>query len=230
MLPPIIGIMHPDRWQKVKELFQAAIDRETGERSDFLSEACGNDEPLRREVESLIDSYKRDGSFIDSPAYVAAAETLLSDHVLKAGQIISHYQILSPLRRGGMGEVYLARDTKLDRKVALKILPADVASNRNRMHRFVLEAKAASALNHPNILTIYEIGEADGQRFIVTEFIEGMTLRDRLHSSLDIEEAVDIGIQISSALAAAHNVHIVHRDIKPENIMIRNDDGLVKVL
>src|SRR5215471_4878337 len=189
--------MNPDRWQKVKELFQAAIDRETGERFVFLSEACGSDEPLRREVESLIAAYKRDGSFIDSPAYVAAAEMLASDHALKAGQILSHYQILSALRRGGMGEVYLARDTRLDRKVALKILPADVASNRDRMRRFVLEAKAASALNHPNILTIYEIGEADGRRFIVTEFIEGVTLRDRLHSPLHIEEALDIAIQIS---------------------------------
>src|SRR6266446_5302041 len=128
-----------------------------------------------------------------------------------------------------MGEVYLARDTKLDRKVALKILPADVGS-QDRIRRFVQEAKAASALNHPNILTIYEIDEIDSEHFIVTEFIEGQTLRKRINlAPLESGQAIDIGIQVASALCATHAVGIVHRDVKPENIMLRRD-GIVKVL
>jgi serine/threonine protein kinase/cytochrome c-type biogenesis protein CcmH/NrfG len=142
---------------------------------------------------------------------------------------LGRYEICSQLGAGGMGEVYLANDTKLDRKVALKILPSDLASD-DRVRRFVQEAKAASALNHPNILTIYEIDEVESQQFIATEFIDGETLRDRLRSeSFNPLEAIDIGIQVASALSATHHVGIVHRDIKPENIMIRRD-GIVKVL
>ena len=129
-----------------------------------------------------------------------------------------------------MGEVYLAEDTKLHRKVSLKFLPLTFTDDRERLRRFEQEARAASALNHPNILTIHEIGETDGHRFIATEFIEGQTLRERLRSGLDIEDAIEIAIQVASALVAAHRVNIVHRDIKPENIMIRTEDGLVKVL
>ena len=124
------------------------------------------------------------------------------------------------------GPVYLAEDTKLHRKVSLKFLSTTFTQDRERLRRFEQEARAASALNHPNIITIYEIGEADGHRFIATEFIEGQTLRERLRSGLDIDEALEIAIQVASALVAAHRVNIVHRDIKPENIMIRNEDGL----
>ena len=149
---------------------------------------------------------------------------------LTAGQTIGHYLIVSQLGVGGMGEVYLADDTKLDRKVALKILPADVAADQQRMRRFVQEAKAASALNHPNIVTIHEIDQADSIHFIAVEFIEGETLRQRLTSArMTVREVLDVGIQVASALAAAHKVGIIHRDIKPENIMIRRD-GIVKVL
>src|SRR5205809_5286179 len=124
-----------------------------------------------------------------------------------------------------MGEVYLAQDKKLDRKVALKILPAELAANRDRMRRFVQEAKAASALNHPNIITIHEVDESDSTHFIATEFIEGETLRDRLRRSpLDLPRSLDVAIQVAAALAAAHRAGIVHRDIKPENIMLRSDD------
>ena len=144
--------------------------------------------------------------------------------------VLAHYSIVRKIGAGGMGEVYLAHDQKLDRKVALKLLPAEVASNRERMRRFVQEAKAASALNHPNILTIHEIGEEDGHQFIATEFVEGDTLRNRLRTGIDLDEALDIAIQMASALVAAHRVNIIHRDIKPENIMIRKDDGVVKVL
>jgi eukaryotic-like serine/threonine-protein kinase len=150
---------------------------------------------------------------------------------LVAGTKLGRYEIRSKIGEGGMGEVYLAQDTKLDRKVALKVLPADVAADRNRMSRFVQEAKAAAALNQPNIAHIYEIAEADGMYFIAMEYIDGQTLRHRLTGSpIDLHEALDIAIQIASALVAAQSVKIVHRDIKPENIMIRRDDKLVKVL
>src|SRR5689334_19618589 len=148
---------------------------------------------------------------------------------------IGRYEIYSQLGAGGMGEVYLANDTKLDRKVALKILPADIVDSRagagsDRVRRFVQEAKAASALNHPNILTIYEIDEIDSEHFIATEFVDGETLRDRIRfSSITAEEAIDIAIQVASALWATHDVGIIHRDIKPDNIMLRRD-GIVKVL
>jgi serine/threonine protein kinase/cytochrome c-type biogenesis protein CcmH/NrfG len=142
---------------------------------------------------------------------------------------IGRYEILSPLGAGGMGEVYLAQDTKLDRKLALKILPADVGGP-DRVRRFLQEAKAASALNHPNIITIYEIDEIDSEQFIATEFIDGETLRERIkRAPLNPREAADISIQVASALCATHEVGIVHRDIKPENIMLRRD-GIVKVL
>jgi serine/threonine protein kinase/Tfp pilus assembly protein PilF len=149
---------------------------------------------------------------------------------LVSGTRLGRYEIRSKLGEGGMGEVYLAQDMRLDRKVALKILPADVSSDPGRMHRFVLEAKAASGLNHPNIITIYEIDEADSHNFIAMEFVEGETLRERMESGpLKLNEAVKIATQAASALAAAHDAGIVHRDIKPDNIMIRRD-GIVKVL
>jgi len=149
---------------------------------------------------------------------------------LAANSTISHYRIISQIGEGGMGEVYLAEDTKLDRKVALKILPVEVAARDDRMRRFVQEAKAISALNHPNILTIYEIDETDSGHFIATEFIEGETLRERMRSAaLKVGEAIDIATQIAGALSAAHEAGIIHRDIKPENIMLRRD-GIVKVL
>jgi len=147
-----------------------------------------------------------------------------------AGQKVGRYDIVSPIGAGGMGEVFLARDTQLDRNVALKLLAEEFTKNQDRMSRFVQEAKTASALNHPNIIIIHEIGESQGAHFIATEYIEGDTLRDvilRAHPS--IEQVIDIGMQVANALAAAHKANIVHRDIKPENIMIR-PDGYVKVL
>jgi eukaryotic-like serine/threonine-protein kinase len=222
--------MTPERWQRVKEIFQAAIQCAPGERSAFLSSECGDDESLRQEVDSLIASHEKDGSFIDSPAYEAATELLRTEQELKPGQTVGHYEILSTLGRGGMGEVYLARDTKLGRKVALKFLPADFTKNADRLHRFEQEARAVSALNHPNILTIHEVGEVDGRHFIATEYVDGQTLRERLaRGGLKVVEALESAIQIASALAAAHQEGIIHRDIKPDNIMLRRD-GLVKVL
>src|SRR6266566_2821130 len=149
---------------------------------------------------------------------------------LSPGFNLSHYRIVSKIGAGGMGEVYLAQDTKLDRRVALKILPADVAAHQDRMKRFVQEAKTASALNHPNIITIYEIEQIDSVHFIATEFIDGETLRERVRkASMKLREVLDVAAQIASALSAAHTAGIVHRDVKPENIMMRAD-GIVKVL
>src|SRR5437870_8696490 len=148
---------------------------------------------------------------------------------LTAGTKLGRYEIRAKIGEGGMGEVYLAQDTKLDRKVALKILPADVAAHPDRMRRFVQEAKAASALNHPNIITIYEIDETESGHFIATEFIDGETLREREQKPLQLSESLDIATQIASALAAAGAAGIIHRDIKPENVMLRRD-GIVKVL
>jgi serine/threonine protein kinase len=152
------------------------------------------------------------------------------DSPVSPGTKIGRYEIRSKIGEGGMGEVYLAQDTKLDRKVALKILPAEVAAHPDRMKRFVQEAKAASALNHPNIITIYEIDESDSGHFIATEFIDGETLREHaLKAPLKLAESLDIATQIARALSAAHVAGIVHRDIKPENVMLRQD-GIVKVL
>jgi serine/threonine protein kinase len=149
---------------------------------------------------------------------------------IRAGVRFNHYEILSPLGAGGMGEVYLAEDTKLGRKVALKLLPEEFTSDAGRVRRFEQEARAASALNHPNILTIFEIGEANGERYFATEYIDGQTLRDRLNGDrLAPGAALDIAAQIAAALTAAHEAGIVHRDIKPENVMLRRD-GIVKVL
>src|SRR5437899_2081389 len=149
---------------------------------------------------------------------------------LAAGTRLGRHEIRSQLGAGGMGEVYLASDTKLDRKVALKILPADVVAHPDRMNRFVREAKAASALNHPNIITIHEIDQTDSVQFIAMEFIDGETLRQRMRTGpLKVSQALDVAAQIAGALAAAHPGGIVHRDIKPENVMLRRD-GIVKVL
>lgn len=223
--------MDSERWQQVDRLFQAALEVDPSERSAFLDQKCSGDDPLRREVESLLD-YDRQGlSLIDAPAFDMVAN-LLGTHApeLSVGQHIGHYKILNLLGAGGMGEVYLAQDTSLGRKVALKLLPADFTIDDERVRRFQQEARAASALNHPNIITIYQIGQFDNRRFIATEFIEGRTLRQlEKGSKLDLRQALEIASQIAGALAAAHQAGIVHRDIKPENIMLR-PDGYVKVL
>ncbi len=222
--------MTPERWLQVKEIFHSALQHEPAQRSVFLSNACGGDELLRQEVESLISSHDKDGSFIDIPAYEVAAELIVDGGKLKAGQTLGSYEVLSFVSRGGMGEVYLAQDKRLGRKVALKLLASQFTKDSDRLHRFEQEARAASALNHPNIITIYEIREANSTLMIATEFVEGETLRQRLGGGeIDLDEALHVAIQIADALAAAHQAGIIHRDIKPENIMIR-PDGYVKVL
>ncbi len=222
----------PERWQQVKELFHSALEREPEERASFLSEASKGDEAVRHEVESLLAANERDESFLNTPAYELAAGMLAEDTAgLSAGQDVGHYRILSSLGIGGMGEVYLAQDTRLGRKIALKILPNDFAKDERRVRRFEQEARTASALNHPNICVIHEIGRTeDGRHFIAMEHVDGITLRQRMaQKRLKLSETLDVAAQVAAALAAAHAMGIVHRDIKPENIMLRRD-GYVKVL
>ena len=223
--------MTPERWQQVKEIFHSALQHEPAQRHVFLSDACGEDASLRKEVESLIASHEKSGTFIDSPAYQAAAELLVDEKSeLKVGQVVGSYEIISLISRGGMGEVYLAQDRRLSRKVALKILPASFTKDSDRLRRFEQEARAASSLNHPNIITIYEIGKVDELSFIAMEFIDGETLRQRImQGQMKIADALNVAEQIASALAAAHAAHLIHRDIKPENVIARHD-GYVKVL
>jgi serine/threonine protein kinase len=223
--------MTPERYQQIDQIFQAALGLAPHERTAYIDEVCGGDESLRQEVGSLISSDEGGLSFIDEPAFEMAARVLASDEPgLANGDRIDRYEVVSLLGSGGMGEVYLAHDEKLARTIALKLLPAHFTQNQERLRRFQQEARAASALNHPNILTIHELGEADGLQFIATEFVEGETLRERMkRARFSLAEIVDIAIQVASALAAAHRAGIVHRDIKPENIMLR-PDGYVKVL
>ena len=202
------------------------------ERSTFLDEACGEDYDLRNEVESLLAAHqKAEGKFLDRPALDLAAQRLAQESGRSLiGQTLGHFSVISILGVGGMGEVYLARDTKLERKVALKLLPPQFTSDPDRIRRFEREARAASALNHPNILTIYEIGQIGDRHFIAAEFVDGHTLRALLSSrGCAAGDVIEIAIQTASALSAAHEAGIVHRDIKPENVM-RRRDGYVKVL
>ena len=215
----------------MKKVFHAALEVSPEERASFLDKACTGDVDLRLEVESLLESHERTGAFIDSPAFEVAANLLVDDaDSLKDGQAIGDYRVIRKIGRGGMGEVYLAKDQKLGRNVALKVLPNSFNEFTDRLRRFETEACAASALNHPNILTIYGLGHADEKHFIVTEFIEGLTLRQHIpEEGMKIIDVLEIAIQIASALSAAHEAGIIHRDIKPDNIMLRRD-GYVKVL
>jgi serine/threonine protein kinase/formylglycine-generating enzyme required for sulfatase activity len=222
--------MTPERWQKIKRILDSALDLGPGERPAFLDRECEGDLALRTEVESLIASHKEAGSVFDSPPIEAVAGLLADEQVDLAGHQLGHYKVVSQIGRGGMGVVYLAQDKRLGRKVALKILPSYFSRDQLRVRRFEQEARAASALNHPNILMIFDIGQVETIPFIATEYIEGETLRSRLaRGNLAIDEALELSIQVASALAAAHQAGIVHRDIKPENIMLR-PDGYVKVL
>ena len=223
--------MNAKRWKQVNDLFQLAVERAPEERATFLDEACHDDEGMRREVESLLTSYERTENFIEVPAFEVAPELVTNDRTYAlVGKVIGHYRIESLIGVGGMGEVYLARDERLGRKAALKLLPRSLTTDETQLSRFKNEARTASALNHPNILTVYEIGAEGNVQFIATEFIEGITLRASLASGrIDSRRALEIAVQAASALSAAHDAGIVHRDIKPENIMLR-PDGYVKVL
>src|SRR5438477_4062222 len=223
--------MKAERWKRVNDLFQSAVERAPAERAAFLDEACHGDESLRRELRSLLTSYERSENFIELPAFEVAPELVTSERAnTLVGKLIGHYRIESLIGVGGMGEVYLAQDERLGRKAALKLLPDSLTTDETQLSRFKNEARSASALNHPNILTVYEIGAEGNRQFIATEFIEGITLRASLVSGrMSAHRALEIAVQVASALAAAHDAGVVHRDIKPENIMLR-PDGYVKVL
>ena len=223
--------MTPERWQKITAIFEAALQRDDGARTAYVNEACGDDQELRREVEAMLASHDQASRFIEEPAMGVAARLVTSAGGKSlVGKTIAHYNVLSLLGKGGMGEVYLAEDTKLGRRVALKLLPDEFARDPQRLARFRQEARAASALSHPNIVTIHEIGDVDSIHFMTTEFVDGESLRRYISKrTTELSTALDIATQVASALAAAHEVGVVHRDIKPDNIMIRRD-RLVKVL
>lgn len=214
-------------WQRVTDLFSAALGVKPESRDDFLADACIGDPALLAEVESLLRSHADATDFLKDSAVIEVADRIISDATLDNGQFLAgQYEIERMIGSGGMGDVYLARDTRLNRKVAIKLLPFVSANNLDRV---LNEAQIVSALNHPNILTLHDIGSTEnGDRFIVSEYIDGTTLREMI-GSLSIEEIVEISSQVSSALSSAHSAGVIHRDIKPENIMIRGD-GIVKIL
>jgi eukaryotic-like serine/threonine-protein kinase len=223
--------MIPDQWKKAKELFDAAMKRPSDERLPFIEENCNGDEEVRREVESLLANSEDAADFLEKPAVGELVKAIVGDEEkLRVDQILSHYKIIKLLGAGGMGEVYLAEDTRLHREVALKVLPENIAADQERLHRFEQEAAAASALNHPNILTVHEFGFETDIHFLATEFVDGETLREKINEGkLSLTDSLNISEQTAFAILTAHASGIIHRDIKPENIMIRRD-GIVKVL
>lgn len=231
--------MDAERWQKIERIFHAALEVEADRRAAILVDSCRDDDTLRREVETLLAQYEKAGTFIETPVFATANSTLDAERVssnpehvaiLTAGAMIAHYRVLQEIGAGGMGVVYKAQDSKLGRPVALKFLAKTPATETSGLERFQREARAASALNHPNICTIYEIEEYEGHPFIAMEYLEGRTLKDyMLGGPLDNDEICAVGVQIAEALSAAHSKGVVHRDVKPGNIFV-TDTGPVKVL
>src|SRR3954454_19042900 len=223
--------MTPAQLQTVEEIFHAALDQEPDQVARFVDTACEGDELLRREIEALLASHQRAGSFIETSSVGIATRIIENGQAdLLVGQTFGHYKISKRIGSGGMGEVYLATDITAGREAALKLLPTRFTSDAERLKRFQQEERALVGLNHPNILTVYEIGEDHSTHYIASELIEGETLRQLLmRGRMGLSEAVDVAVQVASALAAANETGVVHRDIKPENIMLR-PDGYVKVL
>jgi len=224
------------RWSQVETLYHAALEQESGARAAFLDQACAGDPDLRREVEELLRYDGAAGSFIEGNALAFEARRLDPEELSQTapqflpGQSVGAYKILALLGRGGMGVVYRARDERLRRDVAIKVLPASFANDAGRLRRFEQEAHATSALNHPNILTIYDIGAHEEAPFIVAELLEGAELREQLEpGALPVRKALEYAQQIATGLAAAHEKGIVHRDLKPENLFVTKD-GRVKIL
>jgi serine/threonine protein kinase len=223
--------MTPARWQQVEQLCHAALECEPSRRAAFLEEACAGDEALRKEVESLLAHERQTQDFIEVPAMQVAAQALAAEQSPPlVGKMLGCYEILAPLGAGGMGEVYRARDTSLGREVAVKVLPPAFSRDPARLRRFEQEARAAGMLNHPNILTIYAVGTHEGCPYLVSELLEGETVRDRLQGDgLTPRKAMDCALQTAKGLAAAHEKGIVHRDLKPENLFLTKD-GRIKIL
>src|SRR5258705_982424 len=237
-----VRAMTPERWKQIAELAQDGNEREDDQRAAFLDEACAGDEALRREVESQIAYQQQASKFLEEPAFKHAAE-LIADRRTETGQRrgdeetslvmgtqFGPYEILSRLGAGGMGEVYRARDTRLRREVAIKVMRVAFSSNAEGLRRFEQEARAAGALNHPNILAIFDVGSHDNAPYVVSELLEGETLGKIISAStMKQGKAIDYARQIARGLAAAHDKGIVHRDLKPENIFITRD-GRAKIL
>jgi serine/threonine protein kinase/dipeptidyl aminopeptidase/acylaminoacyl peptidase len=227
--------MDTKRWQQIDNLLGEALDRKPEQRKAFLAQACAGDEELRREIESLMVHERAAGSFMESPALDVAAWALAGKAELGksmdfVGQTILHYKVMEKIGEGGMGTVYKALDTHLQRPVAIKVLPPEIVLDRERRARFVQEARAASALNHPNIVTIHDIDQVGGTDFIAMEYVEGKTLGELIpRKGMRLKDTLKYSMQIADALAAAHAAGIVHRDLKPANVMV-TEKGLVKVL
>jgi serine/threonine protein kinase len=223
--------MTPERWHQIEQICERALKRQVSERAAFLKEACGGDEALRQQVDRLLAHEQTAKSFLEAPALEMSAKAMAEepDQAL-VGRQIGAYKITSLLGAGGMGEVYRAEDTRLGRSVAVKVLPEEMAQDQERLHRFVREARAASALNHANVAHIYEIGQSDGLHFIAMEYVEGQSLAQKMSGKpLDLAEILEVGIQVADALEEAHRKGITHRDIKSANLM-KTPTGQVKVL
>ncbi|MEO6334692.1 MAG: protein kinase [Pyrinomonadaceae bacterium] len=228
------NLMDPARWKKIDDLIDAALELPEGQREAFVRQGASGDDDLRDEVLQLLSAQKDGDKFLMKSAMNVAAKVLASDEQGSptfpyVGKTIATYKVEAQVGAGGMGEVYLAFDEKLRRKVALKILPSEFTSSDERVKRFEMEARAISSLNHPNIVTIYDVGNFEGINYIATEFVEGKTLRDLMGGKFKIRNILINSIQLCDALSAAHQEGIIHRDIKPENIMIRTD-GYAKIL
>ena len=223
--------MTPARWQQINQLFHEALERDAAARDTFLRETTAGDPDLLREVQTLLKSHVRAGGFLDEPAWGVAADLVLDDvSGSLAGKHVGNYHVLEEIGRGGMGVVYAAEDERLRRTVALKALTPEYTRDPVRRERLTREARAAAALSHPAIATVFALEEIDGELYIISELVRGRTLREELRDGpLPPTQLVPVLIAIATALAAAHERGIVHRDLKPENI-IRRVDGQIKVL